>query len=1088
MCSGAVPTSTPVLPLVFEPNRGQAASEFEYIARTQQGTVLVAKTGVLLLSASGEQPVRMTIAGARPTESQPLDQQTATSNYLVGDRSQWKSGIPHFGKIKYADVYPGIDIVYYGTGQQLEYDFVVSPGRTFQNIELTFEGARKLRTDKGGNLLIDTDGQTLRQLRPRVYQEIAGVRKEIAGSYRIKRGGRVQFDIGKYDRGRELIIDPVVQFAAYVGREGHDSAVSVTTDAAGNVYVAGSTNSTQLSTSGVFQDTRAADADAYIAKFSASGILQFLTYFGGNAFDTGLAVGVDSAGSPYLAGVTLSTNLPASNGALRAFGGVEDGFVAKFTSNGSRLLWATYVGGSLTDWLSDMDIDSEGGAWVTGWTRSTDFPTRGAFQGASAGGGGDVFITRVAASGESFTYSTFFGAEGRDLGSGIAVDPQGMVHVTGATSSNALPSGVAARTPIAGGLDAFVAKLNPRTNEVVYGRVLGGAGEDFGTRVAADAAGNSYVIGYTASPAFPVTRGSAQSTFGGNNDIFVAKVNGATGVTEYATFLGGNGDDWSGGIAVDSAGSAYASGWTNSENFPMRNPIQEAYSGGDGPANQRFDAVVARLSPGGDTLLYSTYYGGTGEDKAYGLTLDASGSVILTGTTTTALIAGAAGGFTAGSPGNADAFLTRLSADTAVSLVAAQPAVVNLTARLGDTAPQTATVSLTTTGSPITYTVGTNAPWLTVTPENGQIPRALTISVNVSALPPGTSTAEVSVRTSTNSVTIPVSINVVLAPVVSAAAPAAIAPGAGAATVTLTGNGFSAQSAVEVNGARVPATFVDARNIRVTIPADLTRVEGTLNVVIVNPDARSSPFRINVAQVVPAITAAGVVHGATNATGPVAPGELVILSGTGFGPEALLQAGPGTDGRLPMSLGETVVRFDDLQAPVLWAQAGRVAVLVPSGVAGRAASQLTVEYRGRRSSSVAVAVAQASPGIFTADASGRGAAAALNQDNSTNASANPAARGSVMTLYVTGTGQVTPALPDGAAVSGDALPRPVLPVTVSIGGVNADVEYAGGAPGMVSAVTQLNVRIPEGAVPGEVPVVVTVGGQSSPAGVTVSVR
>lgn len=1088
MCSAMVQESSPVLPLVFEPNRGQAPADFEYVGRTGQGTVLIGKSGMALLSATGKDAIRMKITGATPTQSEPLERQGATSNYFVGNSGMWRTAIPHYGKIKYKNIYPGIDLLYYGTGQQLEYDFILSPGRTFSVIELAFEGARKVRLDKEGNLLIDAHGRTVRQLRPRVYQNINGVQRQVAASYRVLRGSRVQFELGRYDRSRELVIDPVVQFAGYVGREGHDSAVSVVTDAAGSVYIAGSTNSTQLATSSAAQDTFAAESDAYVAKFSASGTLQFLTYFGGNRFDTGLAVGVDSAGNPYLAGVTLSSNLPASGGAQTAFGGEDDGFIAKFNSTGSRLLWATYVGGNAADWAAGMAVDSQGGAWLTGWTQSTNFPVRGAFQSGTAGGGSDVFITRVSPTGENFTYSTYFGAEGRDLGSGIAVDAQGILHITGATTSNNLPTGVAPRGTVAGDLDAFIAKLNPATNQVIYGRVLGGAGEDYGTGIAVDPAGNSYVVGHTKSPGFPATRTSAQSTFGGNTDIFVARLNGNTGATDYATFLGGNGDDWTEAIAVDAAGSAYVAGWTNSGNFPVRNPIQANYQGGGGSANQRFDAIVARLSPGGDSLLYSTYFGGAGEDKAYGVTLDPGGNVLITGTTTTPLLSGASAGLTVGAQGSTDAFLARLSADTALSLVVAQPGSIALTARLGDTAPLTSDISLTATGSSTTYTVGTNATWLSVTPESGQIPRTLRVAVNPALLPPGPSIAEVTIRSGTNSVTVPVTVNVILAPVVTSANPSALPPGQGAATVVLTGNGYTAQSVVDVNGIRVNAAFLDARNLRVTIPPELTRSEGNLNVVVINPDARSATFILNVASAVPVLSSSAVVHGATSAAGPIAPGEIVIISGTGFGPETLVQSGPGTDGRIQSTLGETTVRFDDVPAPILWVQSGRVAVVVPYSVSGRAATQLTVEFRGRRSVSLPIAVAQSSPGIFTADASGRGAASALNQDGSRNAPGNPAERGSVIVLYATGEGQVTPALPDGTPVPPSALTRPVQQVNVTIGGVAADVQYAGGAAGLVTGLMQLNVRVPEGAPQGEVPIVVTVGGQSSPAGVTVSVR
>jgi hypothetical protein len=330
---------------------------------------------------------------------------------------------------------------------------------------------------------------------------------------------------------------------------------------------------------------------------------------------------------------------------------------------------------------------------VTGWTRSRNFPVQGAYQGGYAGGGGDVFLTRVSPSGNAFTYSTYFGGEGEDVGSGVAVDAAGSVYVSGQTASSAFPLVRSAQQRPAGGGDAFVLKLNPARNELVFSMMMGGSEDDYGIAVQADESGSAYVLGRTRSSNFPVTRGAAQSAIGGGTDMFVAKVD--AGTIEYATFLGGNGDDWAGGIAIDTAGTAYVSGWSNSPNFPVRNAAQTTYVGSaTGSPTARFDGVSARVSPSGDSFLYSTYFGGRGEDIAQGIALDRSGQIWLVGFTNSPDLPSASGEF---SQGEMDAFLARLSSDASVALLSAQPSTLRVSARLGDVTPTQITVPIRTT-------------------------------------------------------------------------------------------------------------------------------------------------------------------------------------------------------------------------------------------------------------------------------------------------------------------------------------------------------------------------------------------------------
>jgi uncharacterized protein (TIGR03437 family) len=1079
--------AAPVVPLVFE--AAPKSSSASFIARTPEGSVLLGKDGALLIPAGADsKPVRMTLGRARarkPEAEQPL---ASVSNYFTGsDSAQWRTGVRQFAKIRYTNVHPGVDVVYYGSGGRLEYDVILAPGATHGPIEVAFEGADKISTDSRGDLLIEAGSAVIRQQRPHVYQLIDGSKKLVTAEYRVLTSNRIQFELGQFDPSRHLIIDPVIQYSTYLGKSGQDSAVSVAVDKSGNAFVAGETNSIDLAVGNPLQNYRSGDTDAFVAKINASGLLEFVTYLGGKKTDTGLGIALDPGGNVLLSGVTFSPDFPVKNPVQETFGGGEfDCFAAKINPNGTQLTWATFLGGSLNEWAPAIASDSKGGAWITGWTTSPDFPLRRPYQGGPAGGGGDVFVSRIAGSGPDLSYSTFVGGEGRDLGSGIAVDAHDIVYVTGGTTSSIFPFTKAVQERSGGGQDAFLFALDPEKNDLVFATLLGGSGDDLGTKVAADGSGNAYVAGYTQSPNFPVTRGAAQGSPGGMYDVFVAKV--SAGSLGYATLAGGNGDDWPGGIVVDAAGSAYVAGWTNSGNFPTKNAFQTTYASGT-QANARFDATVFRLSPGGDTFLYSSFLGGSGEDKAYGIAMDPSGRVVVAGSTTSRNFPSASNEFNAGSTATFDAFVARLSADATLNSVTASAAEVRIAARTGDPATAPVKVELRATGSPLSFSAGASVPWLRLSPESGTTPATLTVEVDRSQLQPGTNSAEITVHAGTSTLRIPVTIDVSLAPAITDITPRSLVRGSADSPVVVKGGGFVAGSYVEINGARLPSTVVDASTIQTTVPASMIVSEASLPVVVVNPDGRSNQFDLLVTATGPSIGASGVVHAATNAAGPVAPGEIVVINGTGFGPESLVQAAPA-DGRYGTSLDGLRVLFDGTAAPVLWSMNGRVAVVVPYGVSGHNSVQIAVEWRGQQSVAVSAPVQQANPGLFSADSSGRGQAAALNQDGSYNSVQNPAAPGSVVVFYGTGAGQLDPVVPDGSIVPVGNSARPVLTPTVLIGGIPATVEYAGPAPGQVTGLIQLNVRVPETVPPGDsVPVAVFGGGFASPsAGATMAVR
>jgi uncharacterized protein (TIGR03437 family) len=352
----------------------------------------------------------------------------------------------------------------------------------------------------------------------------------------------------------------------------------------------------------------------------------------------------------------------------------------------------------------------------------------------------------------------------------------------------------------------------------------------------------------------------------------------------------------------------------------------------------------------------------------------------------------------------------------------------------------------------------------------------------------GVHNAEVTIRSGQNVLRIPVTLTITAAPAIISVSPSPLPQGNADVPVTISGGGFTPDSYVEVNGTRVTSTFVDDRTLRATVPSVLVLQQGVVRLTVSTREAQSDPFELQVVSETPALSAGGLLNAASRASGPIAAGEIVIVPGAGFGGLELLQA-PLENGRLPTAFSNTRVLFDGIPAPILWARSGEVAVVVPYSVANRTSSEVIVEYGNLRSTPIVVPVEPAAPGLFTASGAGNGQAAAYNQDGTLNDAAAPAARGAIVTLYATGEGLTSPVVEAGTLAPEQNTPAPVLGVTVQIGGVSAEVFYAGASPGQITGLLQLNVRIPEGAPAGDaVPVTLSVGSTSSAVGPTLAIR
>jgi hypothetical protein len=585
---------------------------------------------------------------ARVGVSDPLATQVT---YLLGNNpAQWRANVHTYERVRYSGVYPGIDLVYYGTSRDIEHDFIVAPGSRPDQIVWAFEGADALRVRENGDLQIAGGAAPLVFRAPKAFQgtESDGGRHAVDVRYRLLDDNHVGFAIASYDTTKPLTIDPVLNAASTLGGHADDEGSAIAVDNAGNIYVAGITTSVDFPASG----TPGGNLDVFVTKLNSSGtIVLSSTYIGGSKADDARALAVDASGNVYVAGVTQSPNFPThtplpSHATLL---GDSDAFVFKLSTTGAGLIFSTYLGGTGSEEGHGIAIDSAQNVYVTGDTTSTDFPTVSPRQAAS-GGNLDAFVSKLSPAGTSLLYSTYLGGSDTDSASAIAADAAGNVTIVGSTVSTNFPVSAAFQAALIGDVDAFVTRLTP-TGTLTFSTYLGGSDVDVARAVAMDADGNAFVTGSTLSPNFPTSPGAIQPAPKGAFDAFVTGVAPNGGIF-VSTYLGGSSSDRGHAIAVDAAKRVYIAGQTLSTDFPATHPAQTTIAGDR-------DAFVVMLPPPYTAIGYSTYLGTGDNDDGLGVAADKVGRAYLTGVKTYSWPA---------TTGGSDGFVMRLSssADTFV--------------------------------------------------------------------------------------------------------------------------------------------------------------------------------------------------------------------------------------------------------------------------------------------------------------------------------------------------------------------------------------------------------------------------------------
>lgn len=676
------------LPLFFEANRGQTDPQVRFVSRGPGYTLFITPTEAifsLLTPQSMTDPeptavnftaLQMRLIAANPhAKASGLEILPTQVNYLRGqDRQQWQTAVPTYAKVQLQDIYPGIDLVYYGHQQQLEYDFIVAPGADPARIRWAIAGLDNripVELSNNGDLVLNAGPAEIRWYKPVIYQHIAGQRRIIDGGFKLM--GRqmaedkttdedetteIGFTVAAYDRTQPLVIDPVLglAYSTFLGGVKEDYGTSIAADHAGHAYITGATASIDFPVVGALQSTLSGTktTDAFVTKLNAAGTdLIYSTYLGGtdDKNDIGYSIAVDDSGNAYLTGMTTSSDFPLTGLSGGSVLKGTNAFITILDAAGSVPLYSTYWGG-------DKDEEGRGIAltrqpspnlWlvnVSGYTTSTalaadnaPFPLQNPFQPVLLGGA-DVFVSVIDPNTGTLRYSTYLGGAKDDKGSAIVTDQTGHIYITGSTASANFPvTGFAFDTTLGGSLDGFVAKINPDpavrgTHSLIYSAYLGGNDVDSGAGIAVDSGSQAYITGSTASTDFPVTPAAAIRSYSDKGDAFISKVDASGTELVYSGYLGGSGADSGAGIVVTENKTAtvyqyytYVTGVTSSTNFPTTpDALSKTLGGGS-------DAFVVELSENGSKLLYGTYLGGiNGSDSGIGIADDGYG-VYVTGST-----------------------------------------------------------------------------------------------------------------------------------------------------------------------------------------------------------------------------------------------------------------------------------------------------------------------------------------------------------------------------------------------------------------------------------------------------------------------
>jgi hypothetical protein len=831
------------LPLTFEANQGQTSSQVNFLSRGKGYTAFLTTGGMVLT-------LRPTVAKPRLAPSlqsttltfrlvgankNPVavgeEMQPGRVNYFIGnDPAQWRTKVPTYAKVRYKNVYPGIDLIYYGNHQQLEYDFSVSPGSDPRMIQFEIQGAAEVRLDPDGNLVLTTTAGDLHFQSPIVYQESNGQRIPVDGGYAMKDATHIGFEVTHYDSSKPLVIDPVLLYSTYLGGSGTNQPTGIAVDNSGNVYVTGFTDSADFPLANLGTLPPGID-HVFVAKLDASGSnLIYADYIGGNSQDYGYALGLDSANEVYVTGSTQSSNFPTVQAYQGGQPGPFSGFVTKISADGSSLLYSTYLGGNTFDLASSIAIDALNEVHIAGFTMSTNFPVANAYQSQALanqdGYGIYGFLTKFSTDGSSLVYSTYFAGNNNtsqapfSLISAVALDSNGNAYVTGATSTSNFPvtSGayLQSNTAPASNNIGFVSKFGTSGNLDYSTYFYGSSGSPVGINsIAVDSSGSAYVAGTaTSDGTFPITStsicdpnvwGSACGT------AFVTKFDATGSTLLYSTFLGPNNSATPLSIALDADNDAYVAASTSSSTFGTVEGI-EPYTNG-------LDLLLVEIDPLASTQLLATYMGGSEDEVPTGIAIDGAGNMYVAGWTDSSDFPTTQAAFQNVTGGNVDGFIAKIGPASAPS-VSLSPYSLQFSSQAVGSTSQAQTVLLRNMGSSSMSisSITANGDFSETDDCGNSVPAAgnCTLSVTFTPTAPGTRSGSVVIQDdaagsphSINLVGIGSGATVVLSPASLTFSSVPLRTSSIARTVTLTNNG---NATLNISNIQVTGDYAQTNN------------------------------------------------------------------------------------------------------------------------------------------------------------------------------------------------------------------------------------------------------------------------------------
>jgi hypothetical protein len=652
VCAGSLLAATPSipsvpqgkaamarLPLRFEENRGQSDPSVRFTARSAGTSLQLTARGPLF--EVGSTPVEIGLVHANAKAAiEPLDRLPAMTDYMVGPREQWRTGIASFARIRYHEVYPGIDVVYYGNQNQLEYDFVLAPGANPDAIRMKFRGDVHVSLTADGDIALESGGAQVLQKAPAIFQD----NRKIQGRYTLLARNEVGFRLAKYDRKRPLTIDPILVYCTYIGTSGGDQVTAMKMVSGGLLYVTGFTTTGEFSTiDGAYSDHSLGLTDIFLAIIdtTANGnfSLKYFSYLGGSGVDIPLAIDVNANGVAYMTGTTTSVDFPMAGNSVQTTSSATSvlSFIAAIDPSGyggSSLIYSTYLGGTTGNQSGNgIVVDKDGYIYTIGTTKATDFPlTTSAYAGALYGDQ-DAYLCKIDPNSSSMLYSTYMGGELADDGRAIAVGTNGMVYFAASTVSTQFPmEGPGNRQTLSGPLDIVIGMMDMTkfgTPSLVYSTYFGGSDIDEVRAIALDSKNNVIVTGYTLSTDLVITSDAVQRNPGGNGDAFISVVNpnDPAHFMVYSTYFGGSQGEVAYAVKADAGGNIYFTGYTMSNDLFTVGAPQPGWGGG-------IDVFITEIKPGvagRAGIVFSTYMGLGSTYVGSALALGSDGSVYVGG-------------------------------------------------------------------------------------------------------------------------------------------------------------------------------------------------------------------------------------------------------------------------------------------------------------------------------------------------------------------------------------------------------------------------------------------------------------------------